>query len=137
ITGLVDPGSNELFIGESPSLRATRLQGTSMDNNNEAVKYMMPKMVLRREGTDLTSHFIPVMEPYTSQSAPQIEQIERLQPEQSVEGDLAAQVSYGDTSDIILSSAHPDQPLVVDDMILEGKMGMIRLKDGEVQDMYL
>src|SRR5690606_22760545 len=32
ITGLVESGQNELFLGESPSVRATRLYGTSMDN---------------------------------------------------------------------------------------------------------
>ena len=41
--GLVEPGQNQLFIGESPSLRATRVEGTSKDNN-DIVKYMMPKM---------------------------------------------------------------------------------------------
>src|SRR5699024_589126 len=49
ITGLVDSDDYELFLGESPSLRATRLHGKSMDNNDEAVKYSMPKMVVRRD----------------------------------------------------------------------------------------
>lgn len=44
ITGIADTGgASELFIGESPSLRSTRLYGRSMDTNVEAVKYMMPK----------------------------------------------------------------------------------------------
>lgn len=137
ITGLVEPGQNELFLGEAFSLRSTRLHGVSMDNNDEAVKYTMPKMVVRREGKDLTSQFITAMEPYAKEDTPRIENIEKLDLDESVEGDIAVKVTYGDTTDIILSSLHPDQPLVVDDMVLNGKMGMIRLIDGEVQDMYL
>lgn len=137
ITGLVDSGDHELFIGMSPSLRATRLHGKSMDNNNEAVKYMMPKMVLRREGNDLSSQFITAMEPYNSDETPQIENIEKLEIDEGVEGDIAVQVTYGNITDIILSSVDPSVPLVVGDTKLEGKMGMIRLKDDKVQDLYL
>lgn len=137
IIGLLEPGQNQLFIGESPSLRATRLEGSSKDNNDEAVKYMMPKMVLRREGENLTSNFITAMEPYSSEGVPRIDNIERLTPDQAVEGDIAVKVTYGNITDIILSSLAPDQPLVIGDMILKGKMGMIRLKDGEVEELYL
>src|SRR5699024_4739817 len=118
ITGLVDEGENELFVGESPSLRATRVEGQSMDTNDEAVKYTMPKMVLRREGTDLKSQFVTAMEPYTNDADPRIENIERLDLDQSVEGDLAVKITYGDTTDIVLSSLDPDQPLTVGDITL-------------------
>ncbi len=137
IMGLVEPGQNQLFIGESPSLRATRVEGTSKDNNDEAVKYMMPKMVLRREGEDLTSNFVTVMEPYVNEETPRIENIERLTPDRSSKGDIAVKVTYGNTTDIILSSLNPEEPLVVDDITLQGKMGMIRIKDGNIRELYL
>ncbi|OAK67883.1 heparinase II/III domain-containing protein [Lederbergia galactosidilytica] len=137
ITGIVEPGENHLFLGKSPSLRATRLHGTTMDTNNQAVKYMMPKMVLRREGNDLTSHFVTAMEPYADGANPRIENIEKLAPDQASEGAIAVKVTYGDITDIIVSLPDSNQEFIVDDITLKGKMGMIRLKDGEVQDMYL
>jgi hypothetical protein len=137
ITGFVDAGAgNELFIGKSPSLRATRLSGTANDINTEAVKYWMPKLVVRRSGTDLSSTFINVMEAYTG-SGPKIEAVEKLTPEQAVEGDVALQIRYGTTTDIILSSANPDRTLKVGDMELVGKYGMIRMENGIVTKMML
>ncbi|KRG11593.1 hypothetical protein ACA29_16575 [Lederbergia galactosidilytica] len=108
-----------------------------MDTNNQAVKYMMPKMVLRREGNDLTSHFVTAMEPYADGANPRIENIEKLAPDQASEGAIAVKVTYGDITDIIVSLPDSNQEFIVDDITLKGKMGMIRLKDGEVQDMYL
>ncbi|MCU6708892.1 heparinase II/III family protein [Paenibacillus sp. J5C_2022] len=138
ITGLLESGAaNQLFIGKSPSVKATRTLGTSMDNNNEAVKYFMPKMVLRREGVNLQSNFVHVMEPYAADEQPLIEQIVKLEPAAGQPGDIAVAVSYGNVTDIILSSLNPDEPLIVDDMKLVGKMGLIRMKDGVVIDMQL
>src|SRR5690606_26473277 len=68
---------------------------------------------------------------------PRIENIEKLTPDQASEGAIAVKVTYGDTTDIIVSSPDSDQELVVGDITLQGKMGMIRLKGGEVQGMYL
>src|SRR5699024_6700238 len=135
ITGLVGQGNHELFIGMSPSLRATRLHGRAMDNNVEAVKYMMPKMVLRSEGTNLNSQFITAIEPYNSE--PRIERIEKLNIDEGSYGDIAVQITYGNRTDIILSSLNEDTPLIVGDMVLKGKMGIIRLKDDEVEDIQL
>ncbi|PAV31260.1 hypothetical protein CIL05_00990 [Virgibacillus profundi] len=138
ITGLLESGENELFLAESPSLRSTRLHGTSMDTNDEAVKYHMPKYVLRRNGEDLTSQFITLMEPYRDDTGPQIDSVEKLEMDESSPGDIAVAVTYGDTTDIILSSPHhPEEPLIVDDITMTGKMGMIRLQDDELKDMYL
>ncbi|WP_010271000.1 heparinase II/III domain-containing protein [Paenibacillus senegalensis] len=137
ITGLVEPGQNELFIGESPSLRATRTGSVASDNNIEAVNYFLPKMVLRREGTNLQSNFVHVLEPYGAEEQPLIEDMTRLQPADGKPGDIAVAISYGEVTDIILSSLDPTEPLVVDDMTLVGKMGLIRLKDGAVKEMHL
>jgi len=140
ITGLLEAGNNELFLGRSPSLRSTRLNGSgaAFDNNEEAEKYDMPKLVLRRSGTNLNSTFVTALEPYRGSDGPRIETIERLTPDQAPDGAVAVKVTYGGTSDIILSNPrHPEQPLVVGDMVLRGEFGMIRLTDGTVEKMEL
>ncbi|MDF2713604.1 MAG: Heparinase II/III-like protein [Paenibacillus sp.] len=139
ITGLLEEGANELYLGRSPSLRAARLNGRSYDNNDEAVKYTMPKMVHRREGTNLESTFVTVIEPYgAEQSSPRIEWSERLQPDQAPAGAVAVKIVYGDTTDLLLSNPdHPDQPLQIGDVTMYGQMGLIRLVNGAVREMSL
>lgn len=137
ITGLIPPGTNELYLGRSPSLRSLRVIGRSMDNNDEADKYDMPKLVLRRDGTNLTSTFTTVLEPYGG-IAPRIEAIDRLEPEQAPAGAVAVKVAYGDTIDMMFSNPHhPEQPIVVGDIEMRGRMGFIRLTNGEVSEMSL
>ncbi|MEF3311127.1 carboxypeptidase regulatory-like domain-containing protein [Paenibacillus sp. GYB004] len=137
ITGLLEPGSNELYLGRSPSLRSIRLGGSGRDNNDEAVKYTMPKLVLRRDGTNLQSTFMTVMEPYRGKQA-RIEAIDRLSLDQAPEGAAAVRVTYGDTTDILLSNPnHPEQPLSSGDVTMVGEMGLIRLINGEVREMSL
>lgn len=41
IIGYAGSGASELFIGESPSLQATRLKGLNYDTQTEAVKHFM------------------------------------------------------------------------------------------------
>lgn len=141
ITGLLEPNAaNGLYLGRSPSLRAARLEGRTKDNNDEAVKYSMPKLVLRRDGTNLKSTFVTLMEPYSAAGTPRVEAIDRLQPQQAPDGAVAVKVAYGDTTDLLLSN--PDyaihgQPLLVDDIALHGEMGLIRLINGEVREMKL
>ncbi|GIP33357.1 heparinase II/III family protein [Paenibacillus sp. J2TS4] len=138
ITGLLEAGNDELYLGRSPSIRPARLYGTSMDTNDEVIKYDMPKMVLRREGNDLTSTFATVLEPYSGTSGSRIDAMERLKPDQAPEGASAVKISYGDTTDIILSSPHyKEQPLVMDDIVMDGEIGFIRLVNGDVQKMVL
>lgn len=134
ITAFAGQGQNELFIGKAPSLRATRLHGTSQDINTEAVKYWMPKMVLRRSGNDLSSTFVTVMEPYKGDNK-LIAQVDLLKP--ADDGNVALQITYGDITDIILSSSDPAQPLTVNDITLHGRYGFIRLHQGEIAEMKL
>ncbi|TMV52926.1 DUF1533 domain-containing protein [Paenibacillus mesophilus] len=138
ITGLLEPGSNELYLGRSPSIRSTRLSGSKMDTNDEAVKYNMPKLVLRRDGSGLKSTFITAMEPYKGTAGPRIETIDRLQLSSGPEGAVAVKVTYGNTTDILISSpGAPNVPVVVDDITMRGKTGFIRMVDGVVQSMHL
>ncbi|WP_158560967.1 S-layer homology domain-containing protein [Paenibacillus contaminans] len=135
ILGVTDPGSNELFLGRSPSLLKTRTE--NVDTTVANATYTMPKMVLRREGTNLKSTFVTALEPYAADSAGQIEQVTRLQPDQSQDGDVAVSVTYGTTTDIILSSPYGSGPLVVGNIRLEGKMGFIRLENSAITKMVL
>jgi len=137
ITGFADAsGANELFIGRSPSLRATRLSGTSQDINTEAVKYWMPKLVVRRSGTDLASAFVHVIEPYEG-AGPRIESVERLVPDTPHEGGIALQIRYGAITDTVLSSSEPGAVLKAGDIELNGKYGFIRTENGSVTRMVL
>lgn len=140
ITGLLEPGTHELYLGRSPSVRTTRLYGSGQayDNNDEADKYDMPKLVLRREGTNLQSTFVTVMEPYRDSALPRIDFSERLQPDQAPAGAVAVQVTYGNTTDLVLSNPHhPELPVVVGDETLYGEMGLVRKIDGVVREMML
>ncbi|MEF3308696.1 heparinase II/III family protein [Paenibacillus sp. GYB004] len=138
ITGLLEPGGNELYLARSPSIRSTRLSGKSADTNDEAAKYDMPKLVLRRDGTRLNSTFVTVMEPYAGAAGPRIETIERLQLSEGPEGALAIRVTYGRITDLLISSTgHPDQTIVADGVTMRGKMGFVRTEDGVVRSMYL
>lgn len=136
ITGLLEDGDQALYLGRSPSLRSTRLYGTTMDNNDEAMKYDLPKLVHRREGTNLQSTFATVMEPYSERR--KLEGMERLALPDGPEGAVALRVVYGDTTDLIFSNPHhPDQPVTAAGVTMIGEMGMVRLIDGEVQEMSL
>lgn len=138
ITGLLEEGSHELYLGRSPSIRSTRLSGKRGDTNDEAAKSDMPKLVLRRDGSNLTSTFVTALEPYKGTAGPRVDTIERLAPTEGPEGAVAVKVTYGNTTDILISSpGDSNKPVVVDDLTLRGKMGFVRLKDGVVQSMVL
>jgi hypothetical protein len=138
VTGLLEDGSNELFLGRSPSIRSTRLGGREYDNNDDVSLHDMPKLVLRRDGTNLTSTFATVLEPYEDGQSARIEGIDRLVPEQAPAGAAAIRITYGNTTDIILSNPrHPDQLLAVGDISMRGEMGFIRLNGGAVEEMRL
>lgn len=137
ITGLLEPGVNELFLGRSPSLRSLRVLGKSKDNNDEADKFDMPKLLQRRDGDNLTSLFATVLEPYAGEK-PRIASAERLVLTQAPPGAIAVSVTYGETTDILLSNPHhPEQEIVVGDVRMTGRMGLIRMTGGEVSDMTL
>ncbi len=136
ITGFLESG--EVFLGKSPALTGIRV--LKKDTNDLIDDYHMPKLVLRREGQDLRSTFVTVLEPYVDgffKKGPTIERIEELKPNKSREGDVALVISWGNTKDFILSSSNPQEPLVVGDMVLNGKMGFIRTEKGRVKGMYL
>lgn len=139
IYGDVGAGDNRLFLGRSPSLRATRLNGLSGDNNAEAVLYDMPKFVLRKDGGggSLQSQFIHVMEPRKAGATGRISDVTVLKNDEST-GEAIVSVSYNDTTDIIWSApGYSGTPLVFGDMTLSGSKGLIRLTSGAVTEMHV
>lgn len=138
ITSLLDAGVHELYLGRSPSLRSTRLHGKSMDNNNEANKYDLPKLVLRRDGNNgLESTFVTLMEPYRGTDNPKINQLIRLPLEGAPQGAVAIKVKYGNTTDILISNPSPNQLVQFEDVTLRGEFGMIRTQDEKVTNVVL
>src|SRR5699024_9702800 len=101
-------GEAELFLGESPSLRSTRLEGREGDLNSEATKYWAPKFVVRREGEDLHSDFLTVIEPHAAGTEARVESIEELDHD-GPQGTLAVQVTHADgTVDVVISNQDDD-----------------------------
>ncbi|MEN6316777.1 MAG: heparinase II/III family protein, partial [Clostridiaceae bacterium] len=135
ITGFAGDNS-ELFIGKAPSL-----SGLTTAAGIQTPKIYMPKMVVRREGTDLQSTFINVMEPYAAGSAAKITSVEKLgttNPE-----DVAMKVTYpcsfladSTISDVIISNSNPSVALTVGDITLNGKMAFVRYLDDQVAGIY-
>lgn len=78
VTGLLDAGHSELFLGRSPSLRHVRLHVISMDNNHMVDQHMMPKMVLRRDGEDLRSDFVALLETCYGDKGYRVQAVGRL-----------------------------------------------------------
>lgn len=147
VTGLVEPGVAEVFFGEAPSMVVTRTAGRQSSSRNiseidtesaaTVADHLMPKLVVRREGTNLASNFITVMEPYANDSSPVVEAVERLKPQTAGEGDIVLEIRHGNTRDIVLSSAHhPDKPIVLGDIEFVGRVGFIRIVDGEIAKMH-
>lgn len=138
MTVLLDEGKNELFLGRSPSIRSTRLQGTAGDTNDLAVQYDMPKMVLRRDGNNLESTFITVMEPLKPSQTSRVTSINKLPIDQGPEGAIALQITYGNTTDIILSTyGNNGLPLMTGDITLVGDAALIRIVDDEIKEAVL
>jgi len=135
ITGFAGENS-ELFIGKAPSL-----SGLTTSTTIQTPKIYMPKMVVRREGANLQSTFINVMEPYATGSAAKITSIEKLVT--SNPKDVAMKVTYpcasvpGSTiTDVIISNSNPSVALTVGDITLNGRMAFIRYLDGKVASIY-
>lgn len=137
ILGVVEPGATELFLGVSKSLRATRVYGQSHDTNDEADKYTHPKLVVRREGTDLVSNFVTTVEPIpASAGGHRIETVERLEVNGGGDGVIAVRVIWDGHTDIVISA--PDTSTVsAGGVSMTGRLAVVRLAGDAVTDMVL
>lgn len=127
----------ELFVGQSPSIRPTRLNGTSGDTNDQAEKYWMPKLVVRREGSDLRSDFVTMIEPLAVGAQTSVASIESSAHNGSVD-DLAVKVTHADgTVDMIISSLDPASTVTAEGVSVTGKLGFARLVSGAATKLHL
>ena len=136
ILGVVEPDETELFLGVSKSLRATRVHGQSHDTNDEADKYTHPKLVVRREGTDLVSNFVTTVEPIPAGDEARIESVERLEVTGDADGVVAVRVSRGGHTDIVLS-ASDTATVSAGGVSMTGRLALVRLAGDTVTDMLL
>lgn len=133
ITGLLEDEPGTVFIGRSPSLRATRLHGSGVnyDNNEQADLYSLPKLVHRREGEDLASAFATVIEPFTGRVGT-VELSQRVPITSGPATAIAVRIIHGDTDDLVISN--PDGGTVtLDDTTLTGEFARIRIVDGALR----
>lgn len=138
IIGLLEPGDNTLFLGRAPSLRSTRLHGKARDTNEEGDRYDLPKLVLRREGNELRSDFATLLEPYRAGGEGRIESAERLPLRAAAPGAVALKIIYGDVIDLVLSNpGNARQTLETEGVSLDGEMGFVRWRGGQLAEMML
>lgn len=136
VLGLAGEGT-ELFLGQSPSLRATRLHGKGSDTNDEVEKWWLPKVVLRRDGSDLASDFITMIEPSAAGVEPSVQSIRALDHDGS-EGDRAIEVTHADgTVDVIISSRTGEGSITAGGVTLTGRLGFARVTDGTASLLHL
>ena len=129
ILGAADSG--EIFIGKAPSMRATRASMAN-DLNDQCDDYYMDKMIYRREGEDLNSLFVTVMEPFSKKYESQIHSVEKLSIKGLNEFDAVIKVTGEGFVDYIFSAYDEDMSVNVDGIHFEGQFGFVRIRDNEV-----
>ena len=97
----------------------------------------MPVLVQRRDGDDLTSTFVNVLEPHGGGSF--LTSVERLPLADASPGDIALKITWGDRVDYLISSSADSagETLEAGDIVLNGRMGFVREKGGEIERMVL
>jgi hypothetical protein len=114
-----------LLFGRSPSVRrAEESEGRLKD-------YKMPTLIHRREGDNLESTFVNVLEPFSGE--PIIESVERIESEP---GQVVLKISRGDAVDHIAITSE-GAILEVGDFTLHGRIGLVRERAGRVEAMTL
>lgn len=132
ITGVAEAG-DELFLGRAPSLRTTRLYGSGRDSNDDVDLHDLPKLVHRREGSNLASTFITALEPHEEINGQQIEAVDRLAIANEPAGAVAVQISHGNVIDLVVSNPRqPQSPIEVAGVTVRGELALVRLLDGLV-----
>ena len=115
----------ELLFGKMPSVRRAQESEGRLDD------YAMPALIHRREGRDLSSVFVNVLEPFGE--APFIRSVTRLGKDSD---GLALKITGEDYTDYLF--CNPDgKRMVVGDMALDGRIGFVRERDGAVERMTL
>ncbi len=119
------PG-DRLFTASAPSIRNAAEDDAALD------RHTMPMIVHRREGEDLHSGFVTVLESH-GPAGPFVEEVIRLPAEG--EG-VALRIAWGDAVDHVLLSRDGGR-LAAEDVSLEGRLGFVRRRAGRVEEMRL
>ncbi len=128
VHGLSGAGDT-LFIGAAPSIRQASEDDTKLDG------FTMPVLVHRREGENLSSLFITVLEPYGER--PFLNTVERLEMENGQNGGVALKLTWEDCTDYILCGADGDRTLSAGDLVMQGRIGFVRERNGRIERMTL
>ena len=122
----VSESPGELLIGQAPSVRRAEEQEGRLKD------FTMPLMAQRREGEDLESTFLHVLEPF--QGSVFLQSVERMDV---TAGDaMAVKVSWeGGTDYLVYASG--GEPVQVGGITMEGRIGFVRERDGKVERMTL
>ncbi len=137
VIGTAEAG-DELFLGRAPSLRTTRLYGSGRDNNDDVELYDLPKLVHRREGSNLASTFVTTLEPHAELNGHRIEAVDRLPITDAPAGAVAVQISHGNVIDLVVSNPrHPQSTITGAGTTVRGELGLIRMVDGQVSAVQL
>ena len=108
-----------------PSVRRAEESESRLDD------YTMPAMIHRREGKNLSSEFVSVLEPFGE--APFLRSVERLR---TGSDGVALKIDGKDYTDFLF--CNPDgKQMVVGDAVLDGRIGFVRERDGGVERMTL
>ncbi|HBN85982.1 MAG TPA: hypothetical protein DDZ89_19315, partial [Clostridiales bacterium] len=120
--------TGELLMGKVPSMRATR-KSTTYDLNDQCDDYQMDKMVLRREGENLDSCFVTLMEPFSEKYKATVTDVEKLSIKGVHEFDIAVKVTGEGFTDYIFSAYQEDMEVMVDNIHFKGQFGYVRIQD--------
>lgn len=115
----------ELLFGSMPSVRRAEESEGRLDD------YTMPALIHRREGKDLSSEFVNVLEPFGE--APFLRSVERLGDDSD---GVALKIEGDDYTDFLLHSRE-GRRMVAGDIVLDGRIGFVRKRDGAVEKMTL
>jgi hypothetical protein len=129
IHGLTEPGT-EVLQARAPSLRRAGSDDALLD------RYTMPVLIERREGNDLTSTFVSVME--VGADRPFLQSVERLPMENGQPGDVALKVVWdGGVDSLLIAHDQAGSSLRHGDLAMEGRLGFVRERAGTVERMTL
>ena len=115
----------ELLFGSMPSVRRAEESESRLDD------YTMPALIHRREGNNLSSDFVNVLEPFGERTF--LRSVERLD---NVSGGLALKIAGEGYTDYLFYSADGKR-LIAEDTLLDGRIGFVRERDNVVERMSL
>ena len=115
----------ELLFGSMPSVRRAEESEARLDD------VTMPALIHRRQGKDLSSTFVNVLEPFGQ--APFLRSVERLRT--GFDG-VALKIVGVDYTDYLFCNPN-GRRIAVGDALLDGRIGFVRERDGVVERMTL